>query len=200
MKGLLLKDWYMLWHYCKSFLLMVVVFAFSYLYFPENTFLFVYPMLLASILSMSLLSYEERCGWSGYCRTLPLSPWLIVGEKYVFTCLCTGAMLALLIPIQYSVLSRGSVFPRETFWGSIATLALLGLVEPGVLLPLLFRFGTEKGRLAYYLVIGAGCAASFVMREQLPSLSHPALLLLMAVLVMAVSFFLSVWFYRKRKD
>lgn len=200
MKGLLLKDWYMLWHYCKSFLLMVVVFAFSYLYFPENTFLFVYPMLLASILSMSLLSYEERCGWSVYCKSLPLSHWLIVGEKYVFTCLCTVVMLALLMPIQYSVLRRLPVFPWETFWGSVSTLALLGLVGPSVLLPLLFRFGTEKGRLAYYLVIGAGCAVSFVMRAQLPALSHPSLLLILAVLVMVVSYLLSVQFYRKREE
>jgi len=54
MKGLLLKDWYMVWKYCKYyFLLGIVFFAFSIV--EDNMFFVFYPCLLCGIIPANLL-------------------------------------------------------------------------------------------------------------------------------------------------
>ena len=70
MKGLLRKDFYMLWSYCRSFLVLILVFSLVSLAQP-NAFYTIYPVMIASMLPISVISYEERCKWNIYCQTLP---------------------------------------------------------------------------------------------------------------------------------
>ena len=58
MKGLLLKDLYQLWKYCRTFLLIVVVFLGVSFVSPENLFFSLYPAMICGVLPMTLLSYD----------------------------------------------------------------------------------------------------------------------------------------------
>ncbi len=70
MKGLLLKDWYMMKQYCRTYPVIAVAFMALSLVDSDNLF---------CILSMSalwddsviLLGYEERSGWVQYSGTMP---------------------------------------------------------------------------------------------------------------------------------
>ena len=89
---------------------------------------------------------------------------------------------------------------------------LLGIVMLFVLdlgLPIIYRFGSEKGRYMMLVVMGMGVGAALgimgILGElpNLPSLPLPAAAALVAALVIAAtygSFHLSVHFYKKRQN
>ena len=71
MKGLLLKDLYMAAKYCRAFLLIVVVFLAVSFFGDDNIFFVVYPAMIAGIVPVTLISYDERDKWDLYAGTLP---------------------------------------------------------------------------------------------------------------------------------
>ena len=55
MKGLLLKDWYMMKKYCRPYLVLAVVFIAVSLFSDYNMVFVFYPCLLCGIIPVSLL-------------------------------------------------------------------------------------------------------------------------------------------------
>jgi len=201
MKGLLRKDFYMLWSYCKSFLLLILVFSLVSLSDSNNSFYTIYPIMFGSILPVTIISYEERCKWNSYCQTMPLSRSQVVIEKYLLSGLCSFGILAISAIVQYFNMKRGPVFAWSEYLDLMGTLLILSLISPSVLLPLIFKLGTEKGRYAYYFVIGAACGISILfMDKQFPTIPIPFFLLpLIALGVYGLSCLLSIKFYEKRQ-
>ena len=83
MKGLLLKDWYMMKKYCRSYVLIAVVFIALSLVSSGNMFFVFYPCLLCGIIPVNLLGYDERSRWMQYSGTLPYTKRQIVSAKYL---------------------------------------------------------------------------------------------------------------------
>ena len=83
MKGLLLKDLYMVVKYCKAYLLIAVVFLAVSLMGSDNLFFIFYPCLLCGMIPVNLLAYDERSRWPQYCGTLPYTKGQIVSGKYL---------------------------------------------------------------------------------------------------------------------
>ena len=204
MKGLLRKDLYMTWSYAKTLLLVSLLFI-ALTAFAENGPVFLlYPMLLLTSLPLSLLGYDEKFKWDRYCGALPLTRAQIVAEKYLFSLLCTAAALLVMGGGSAVImLLRG----QQGMIGMILSLMLaMGLIGPTLLLPLMFRFGTEKGRLAYYFLVGLVCALFMVlMRGDSPvsarSVGLPAMLLVLlaCAVLFALSCLLSIRLYQKRE-
>ena len=71
MKGLLLKDYYMLLKYCRPYALIVLIFGVCSLADGGNLFMLAYPAVLCGINSVSLLAYDEKSRWQQYCETMP---------------------------------------------------------------------------------------------------------------------------------
>lgn len=85
-------------------------------------------------------------------------------------------------------------------------LLALGMLAPTLLLPLVFKFGTEKGRIAFYIMIGlmtaAGAlAAGIGLQFALPAggIWILAGIVLIVVLLYALSWRFSIVFYRRRE-
>ena len=83
MKGLLLKDWYMIQKYCRSYILITAVFIGLSLANGENLFFTFYPCMLCGMIPVTLLGYDERSGWMQYSGTMPYAKEQIVSEKYL---------------------------------------------------------------------------------------------------------------------
>lgn len=83
MKGLLLKEYYMIAKYCRAFLLIVVVFLAVSFFSSDNMFFIMYPAILASMIPVTLISYDEREKWNVYSGTLPYSRAQLVSAKYL---------------------------------------------------------------------------------------------------------------------
>ena len=203
MKGLLLKDTYMTVRLCRMFLLLDVVFLGVWMFGNGDLFFLTYPCLLTTMVPMTLISYDEREKWDVFAATLPYSRAQIVSCKYLI-----GLCLSVLI---LAVAAVGQIF-RRTPGGTAEFLTMLPvlmsacLLAPAVLYPFVFRFGAEKGRVVYYVVIAVVCGGSVVLQNMevaslLGSLSVGSLPagVLIAAAVYAGSWLLSIRLYAKRE-
>lgn len=206
MKGLLLKDWYMCIRYCRAFLVLVSVFLVVSFFGNDNLFFRIYPTMIASIIPMSLISYDERDHWTVYSGTLPYTRRQLVSAKYLIG-LFFGAFSFLISLAAFSVcMIKNGTFSIEYFLFIAVLLLVLGLIGPTLLLPFVFKFGAEKGRIIFYVMIGLLSAigallASLGFQNALTQHSFIILLVIggLSVGLYALSWNLSIYFYQKRE-
>lgn len=135
-----------------------------------NLYLNVFAMAYGVVLPYSAMAYDEQSHWNQLCPMFPYSAREIVLSKYVLG----WVMLALTLTCAGAVRLCCAHLPGKnlgTFQIEMLFIALcLGLVLLSVNLPLLFRFGTVKGRLILFFVIAtlcAGCGAASMLGDGL---------------------------------
>lgn len=206
MKGLLLKDWYVLKKDCRALLLVSAVFLAVSLV-ESTAFLFsLYPCLLASLLPVTLLGYDEKSGWERYSCTMPCSRAQLVSAKYLISLFALCAMLLLGGLLQAIRQLISGSFVAADFAVMLILLFAISLLSAAISLPALFRFGVEKGRIAYYFMIGAVCAVSVLFSTRLDGVTVAGEQTLWPFLVLAVvgvglfafSWRLSITYYQRR--
>ena len=87
----------------------------------------------------------------------------------------------------------------------IAALFTIALFASSICLPFMFRYGVEKGRMAYYVMIGLATALATMAKlaggdaflAMNPNLLLP-ILCVVSVAIYALSWYLSIVFYNKR--
>ena len=165
------------------------------------------PCVMAALIPVTLLGYDERSRWDEYAAVLPCTARELVGAKYLLgLALQLGTALYVMLVTAAASSMRG-----ELNWADlgkfILTLFVISSVSSSLCLPFIFRYGVEKGRVAYYVVMVASFGASAVavsLKEQgiwqtngegvwvlLPALA--------AVLITAASWRLSIRLYQKRR-
>ena len=207
MKGLLLKDWYMMKKYCRAYLLIAVVFIAVSLFSNDNMFFVFYPCLLCGMIPVNLLGYDERSRWMQYSGTLPYTKTQIVSGKYLI-----GLLSQITILVATGVAQAAKMLIAHNFeLGDFAVLMLLMLIvstlTSSICLPFVFKLGVEKGRTAYYIMIGFVCGASVlassILRGQLVSEIQPNLILALVAVagigIYILSWYLSIVFFKKRE-
>lgn len=205
MRGLLRKDIYVMWDQMRVLFVLAVVFS---LLPWTAAFGSTYAMMLGFMLPFSTVGYDERCRWDKLASVLPYTPGQIVGSKY----LLSGLMLLLSVgvillgQVSQGIIGRGGVDWRE-FAQMVGICVFLfgGLML--VSLPLLYRFGSAKGRwitlgaLGVLTLVGAALYGGLEPHLTAGAAALAALLGAAAMAGLAVlSFRLSVRFYRKRRD
>ena len=198
MKGLLLKDWYLTTKYAMRLLVIAAVFLLLSAIMPENGFFMVYPCVLFAMLPTTLYSYDEKEKWTSYVGALPVSRALYVTEKYLFGALVMAAYLALLTAL-YLCFGAAEHLPE-----ALLSAVVLGFLAPALMLPVLLRFGVEKGRLAYLLFLGALFGGVLLLtggkgEALLPERAPQWALALLPIALYALSWRLSVALYRRRE-
>ncbi len=99
MKGLLLKDFYVMKRELRAFLFIIVFFtAFSFVG-ENNSFFMFYGLIMLPIVNISLISYDERSHWDSFLETTPVSRSTAVTEKYLLNLL----LLLLWSPVVLAV-------------------------------------------------------------------------------------------------
>ena len=164
MKGLLLKDFYMMIKYCRTYLLIGIVFiAVSFAGMDsQNMFFVFYPCLLCGMIPVNLLAYDERSRWLEYSGTLPYTKAQLVSAKYLLGILVQGAMLLAVGIAQAVRMNLAGTFSPGDFALFMALIFAMDTVTSSISLPFMFRWGGEKGRIAYYAMIGFVCAAGYL--------------------------------------
>ena len=209
MKGLLLKDFYMTAKYCRTYLLIGIVFiAVSFAGAEsQNMFFVFYPCLLCGMIPVNLLAYDERSRWLEYSGTLPYTKAQIVSGKYLVGIIVQGAML-----IAVGIAQGVRMHLAGTFgWGEFAlfmgSIYAMAAVTSSISLPFMFRWGVEKGRIAYYCMIGFVCAAGylgsvFFAQGSAQTVSGRVMLVLFFLVgtgIYAASWLASIALYQKRE-
>ena len=198
MKGLLLKDWYLTVKYLRMLILISLLFAAMSVFSPENGFFRIYPAVMFAMIPVSLYSYDDREKWTVYAQAFPVSRAQYVTEKYLFGAICTAALVALLTVLHL-------VTGTDGLDGALTLPLVLGLGSASLMLPVLFRFGAEKGRIAYLVFIGVICGGGAALSISAPPeggtvMPTPPLALCAGAIVLYIlSWRLSVALYQKRE-
>ena len=202
MKALILKDTYVIWRQMKYFLILILIFSALPSGF-NNAFAVIY----AAMLPYTALAYDERSKWDQLAAMMPYSTRDMVLGKYVFGWLCIGAAAVLSGLLQMAL----SLVVDRVFLPGVMVLSVLGAVcILAISLPLMFRMGVEKGRLAMFLVIFLVCGAAGAIAHIAESVGSGTVFafqgpvlgvtLLAALVLTAVSVPLSMRFYTKRQS
>lgn len=206
MKGLLLKDLYMAAKYCRAFLVIVAIFLAISFFGEDNIFFIIYPTMIAGIIPMTLISYDERDKWMLYSGTLPYSKAQLVSVKYLIGLIFGGSTLLVSMAAAAVRMQLNGYFSLSELFATGAALLVLGLIGPTLLLPFVFKFGAEKGRIAFYLMMGIICAIAAILAglgfQTILLMNQPGVLGLIcggAILLYILSWRLSILFYRKRE-
>lgn len=200
MKGFIKKDLYLTVGYCRSIFLIVFLFLAVSCAQRDNYFFVFYPSILAGMIPATLLSYDEREHFCAYAAAMPQLSATYVSAKYLIGLLFGFACIILTIAVQ----SIFGIFTGGDLLFLFITLLALTLLTPAIALPFMFRFGVEKGRIAYYIMIGVSSAAALLLmkRSAMGPISEASVLAVfgvLTVLLFSVSWFLSVTFYKKRE-
>jgi len=207
MKGLLLKDLYMMKKYCRAYFIIAVVFIAVSFASNENMFFVFYPCLLCGMIPVNLLGYDERSRWLQYSETMPYTKGQIVSGKYLIG---LGAQVVVVLVPGIAQAIRMSVSGTFVFGEYLVLMMLLltmALLASSVTLPFMFKLGVEKGRMAYYIMIGIVCAGSMIssnflsggMQEKIELNGILPIICLVAIGVYVLSWYLSIAFYKKRE-
>ncbi len=90
MKGLLIKDVYMLRGYCRVFILLMLIMFAALIFTGGSSFFILYTSVLTGTLPVTALSYDDREKWCVYCQTLPVTRAQYVAGKYVLGLGCAA--------------------------------------------------------------------------------------------------------------
>lgn len=205
MQGLLLKDWYMIKKYCRAYLLLTVIFTVVSFFGEDNLFLIFYPCLLCGVIPVNLIAYDENSRWTQYSEALPYTRAQIVSSKYLIGIFIQLAVMILTVIAQSVRMNMAGNFSlSELLMIALTMLSIAGL-SSAICLPFIFKMGVEKGRTAYYVMVGIVCAgavsASMVFGEQAEAqIDLPiAIIAVISVAIYALSWYLSIQFYKKRE-
>lgn len=155
MKGFLRRDWALLCINLRFYLLFILAMCILSMFakLPAG-FASLYLVLFSAISIMNLFAYDEANHWEDYAFAAPDGRRAMVDARYILT-LCIGGAIAV---IEFIIGRPG----RE----SIALALMCGGVfffYTAIVLPVFYRFGSVKSRLAMIIVIGAlGAAAGAV--------------------------------------
>ena len=148
MKGMLIKDFSLLKGQ-KQFFLIAIMFAFIFLFLTDMAgFGVSYLMVMFTIFTLSTIAYDEYDNGNAFLFTLPISRKRYVQEKYVF-CLVISAVvclvdIALILVMNY--VKDGT--DMEMLLVTLAAACAVGIVMMAVMIPLQFKFGSEKRQMA----------------------------------------------------
>lgn len=197
MKGLLLKEWYLLTRNFKSMFIVIFIFA-AFGFFYDMAVITIVPVLIASV-PVSTTALDERSGWSCYADALPVTRKNIVDSKYIsgLVCIfCTALMFACLNAVRNGISASLELFIFQISGAAI----YLSLMMPVVL-----HFGTEKARYINMAVIAAFAmlvtalmlAVSDASGDIPVRFAVPALLAALVTLIL--SEFISVLIYKRKE-
>ncbi len=209
MKGLLLKDWYAIRYYCRANIFMIIAFSIAGGVMEGNFFFTYYPCIFAGIITMSLIAYEEREKWEQYAATLPYTKAQRVSSKYIVS-LCFGVGTILINVItQLVCMVLMNKYDIDKLLSIFLVFVPLALLPAAFLLPFIYRFGVNKGRIAYFIVLAVFCGAIGVVasnqtmgllaKVSAPQISISIIVFLASLMAYALSWMLSIKFYKNRE-
>ena len=150
MKGLLLKDWYMMKKYCRYYLFVSIGFIILSMISSGNMFFVFYPCLLCGMIPVNLLGYDERSRWTEYVGTLPYTKTQIVSAKYLIGLFTQITMLTAICITQSVKMNVEGTFVLKEFLVLMMLLLIMATVASSLTLPFVFKYGVEKKITKFY--------------------------------------------------
>ena len=151
MKGILYKDFLVLKKLGVIILGCLLLYGIIALFGGNDSSIFSFAVVfLGTMLPVTALAYDEQAKWDKYALSMPVSRTEMVVSKYLL-CLIVFAIAGIL-NLSVEMIQKKGIIDTDAVLVSLAVLSL-GILYVSVMLPLLYRFGVEKGRLMILLVV-----------------------------------------------
>lgn len=213
MSGLILKDLLILRKSLRSYLFILLIYAgiaFSGVWSAD--IVGVLMVVVVMIVPMNTFAYDKQAKWDTYGLALPVGRTKTVAARYLCVLLLCVSSVALTALLGAALWAAGRVEEPVEFLVSCSVMGLISILMNAIMLPLLYKFGAERARMMFYGVLGlfvlAGALLLFPLGglEWLKSLEIaeptfaqavivPAAAALAGLALLAMSFFLSRYFY-----
>ena len=164
MMGLIKKDVYLSLSMLKSYVVAAAVFALLTMTgIYDISFFVTYLSVMCIMIPVNLFAYDEQARWDKYAAALPAGRAGMVKARYLFTILiCFGTLVfALLLQLIVALFTGVQGQERTDLLLSGLLPTAYGIFMNAVLLPLLFKFGSQKGRIYLILALGVGVGVIF---------------------------------------
>lgn len=148
MKGLIINDFLSLRKLLKSVAAIIMIFGILWGASGNASVAVVTVGTLSVTYLLNLFSYDEFYHWNSYAGILPVSKKQLVLARYATFGISSLATLVLAV-IYLAVL--GSL--DGDGWGSIIGMLLMQVYTAVVLIPICYKFGIQKGRMIYILLM-----------------------------------------------
>lgn len=205
MKGMILKDLLNLKSTFKMLGAMIVFFAVAFLR-EGNGFVFGIIILMFAMMVVTTISYDDLAKWDAYALTMPVTRKEMVFSKYLVMALLNtlGAVLSLIVGVVGSIIMKKS-FDLEIL-AIIGLIYLIAFIFGSVIIPLIYKFGTEKARLMMFLCALLPTALILLVEQlgvPLPTTENPwiymILLIAFSVVGVVLSYRISLRIYSKKE-
>lgn len=144
MKGLLIKDVLNLRPQFRIYIIILLIWFAIALFRADCTFFSGVMVMFVVMLPINTIAYDEKAGWDKFALTMPLSRDDIVLAKYLFM-ICTITAIAVITFIGNLIITRDVAESA----GVMLYAMPVGLILDAVIIPLLLKFGVEKGRVVF---------------------------------------------------
>lgn len=201
MKGLLIKDTSVFTRKMKAYFLLMLIFS-----AVPNGSLVGFAVMYSGMLPITATAYDEQSKWDELAAMMPYSVFQLVFSKYVLgyilTLFAAAATFVVHSIIGYFANTLTSSFPLE-----MTVYICVSFIITALDLPIILRFGTEKGRFIFMFISIAIAMICVNTREQLitlfgsidaGSIKFLPVFLGAALLANAVSVPLAMSSYKKR--
>ena len=116
-------------------------------------------------------------------------------------------MLIVICIAQGVKMGIDGTFVLKEFLVLMMLLLVMASVASSLTLPFIFKYGVEKGRGAYYVMIGVVCAGSIIatsifkegLQNEIPLNSVLPIACIVGIGIYVLSWYLSVVFYKKKE-
>ena len=209
MLGLFYKDNIQMLRTGRIFLIVGVLFLVMSVISPETLFYTFNPCIMISmVFPVTAMSFDESEKWNVFCLTTSVTRRQYVHAKYLLHLFWTLILLAATSGALLIRMIIHHAFIASDFLTLLPTMLTLSLGMPVFLYPFIFRYGVEKGRIVYMVLIGAATAAGILILNRsdfaqsagaemstMPLLAAAGI----AAVLYALSWFLSLSLYEKRE-
>ena len=201
MKGLLVKDFYTLAKQVRFLLLVLVIMSII-----PGASMAPFAIVYSVMLPVTVMGYDERSKWDRYASMLPYSKTSLVISKYIvgYICLAIAVSLSVVSEIVFTLV-KGEELSTITYDGIIA-LGCFALLFLAINLPFMFKFGVEKGRLAFFVLTEIIVGGVMIISDQINKgrdfqtlEEYLYILPIVIVILNFLSMYISVKIYEKRE-
>lgn len=165
MMGLLVKD-LCLFKQRIRFFLILAVFGVFFAYNYDGEFAVGYLTLMCSFFTSSTLTYDEFDNCYPFLMTLPVTAKTYVIEKYIFGfVLSLGAWIfSTTVYFACNIIKKAPILWVEDTMSLLIVLSA-ALILLSIMLPVTFKFGTDKSRIVIIIIAGITVAFGFCLSK-----------------------------------
>ena len=151
MKGLLLKDYYLIRSVLSIMLTVFVVVGIGMSFLTSTWVLTVLATVMLGMISVSTINMDKNSGWRKVSVVLPVSRKTILDSKYILYVLLSGAglLLGIILSVMVSVWKGQPDDPSMLLFVSISI--AMALFSGSMTIPFAFLFSEEKSMLGLIL-------------------------------------------------